>query len=67
MAVSKFNSVGGYTVGIPPTDIIDETGNITAKNITALGDITARDTITSPVFIGDLIGIHIIFIYSIIL
>lgn len=56
MAVSKFNSVGGYTVGIPPTDIIDETGNITAKNITSLGDIVARDTITAPVFIGDLIG-----------
>lgn len=56
MVVSKFNSVGGYTVGIPPTDVIDATGNITGKNITSLGDITARDAITAPVFIGNVIG-----------
>ena len=28
MAADKFNSVGGYTVGIPPIDIIDTNGNI---------------------------------------
>ena len=30
MAVDKFNSVGGFSVGIPAVDIIDSKGNITA-------------------------------------
>lgn len=30
MAVDKFNSVGGFSVGIPPVEIIDGKGNITA-------------------------------------
>ena len=56
MAASKFNSVSGYSVGIPPTDIVDKAGNITATNVTSLGDIVASGTVTSPVFIGNLIG-----------
>ena len=32
MAVDKFNSVGGFSVGIPPIDIIDSKGNITAPS-----------------------------------
>ncbi len=35
MAADKFNSVGGYSVGIPPVNIVDENGNITATKITA--------------------------------
>lgn len=35
MAADKFNSVGGYSVGIPPVNIIDDSGNITATKITA--------------------------------
>ena len=29
MAVDAFNSVGGYTVGIPPRPLIDTNGNLT--------------------------------------
>jgi hypothetical protein len=32
MAVDKFNSVGGFSVGIPAVDIIDSKGNITAPS-----------------------------------
>jgi len=51
MAVDPFNSVGGYTVGIPPMPLVSETGvitapsatigNINANNITATGNIEA--------------------------
>lgn len=45
MAANPFNSVGGYTIGIPPTTVIDSNGNINAGTITA-SDITV-DNITS--------------------
>ena len=34
MAVDAFNSVGGYTVGIPPIPIVNENGDITAPTVT---------------------------------
>lgn len=34
MAVDAFNSVGGYTVGIPPIPLVNETGDITAPSAT---------------------------------
>lgn len=49
MAISKFNSAGGYSVNIPPIEIIDETGNITAVNISAA-------SISSPKFTGTFYG-----------
>ena len=33
MAADPFNSVGGYTIGIPPVTVIDSNGNITGNNI----------------------------------
>ena len=33
MAADPFNSVGGYTIGIPPVNVIDSNGNITGNNI----------------------------------
>jgi hypothetical protein len=50
MAIGKFNSAGGYSVNIPPIEIIDESGNITAFNI------TATTAISSPKFVGTLYG-----------
>jgi hypothetical protein len=57
MAVDKFNSVGGFSVGIPPIDIIDSKGNITAPsaefdklkaNIGNIGNLTSNTaTITT--------------------
>lgn len=44
MAANPFNSVGGYTIGIPPTTVIDSNGNINAGSVIAT-DIEA-DNIT---------------------
>ena len=33
MAADAFNSIGGYTVGIPPVPVIDASGNITSDTI----------------------------------
>lgn len=53
MAANPFNSVGGYTIGIPPTTVIDSNGNVTAGTVTAT-DITASgDTnITGNITLG---------------
>jgi hypothetical protein len=56
MAAEPFNSAGGYTVGIPPIQIIDETGNIIATDITASGNVSVTGNITATTFIGDLQG-----------
>jgi hypothetical protein len=51
MALDAFNSVGGYSVGIPPVQVIDSTGAITAPtavigNITIAGSaVIAGDTV----------------------
>jgi len=57
MAADAFNSVGGYTVGIPPYQVIDETGNITTTQLT-VADIngTGNVTITGNIIAGNLIG-----------
>ena len=49
MAADKFNSVGGYSVGIPPINVISDSGNITASVVTA-------SRINSPHFVGNLYG-----------
>jgi len=49
MSADKFNSVGGYSVGIPPINVISDTGNVTASVVTA-------SRINSPHFVGDLYG-----------
>ena len=56
MAAEPFNSAGGYTVGIPPIQIIDETGNVIATDISASGNISATGNVTASLFIGDLQG-----------
>lgn len=56
MAAEPFNSAGGYTVGIPPIQIIDETGNIIATDITASGNVSVTGNVTATTFIGDLQG-----------
>lgn len=41
MAFEKFNSVGGYNVGIPPIQVIDEYGNL-VSNVKTTGSVTAN-------------------------
>jgi hypothetical protein len=62
MAADPFNSVGGYTIGIPPITILDSNGNLTvpkaniagnlyiSNNLTVAGDISATN------FVGNLQG-----------
>jgi len=62
MAADAFNSVGGYTVGIPPINIIDTNGNITAPkatisgNIAVGGNIAVSGSITATNFYGNVEG-----------
>ena len=37
MAAEAFNSFGGYSVGIPPTSVINENGAATFSSITVSG------------------------------
>ena len=60
MALDPFNSVGGYSVGIPPVQVVDQNGNILGNvgNIVNLSsqDISASGNITAGTFYGNLIG-----------
>ena len=61
MAADKFNSVGGYTVGIPPINVVDGNGNISAPvanigDITISGDQIVGGNITANLFIGTFQG-----------
>lgn len=61
----KLNAVGGLSVGIPPIDVISETGNITAPvatigNVVAgqgvFGNITVSGNITADNIISNIVG-----------
>jgi len=62
MAADAFNSVGGYTVGIPPVNIIDTSGNITAPkasvagNLAVGGNVAVSGSITATNFYGNVQG-----------
>jgi hypothetical protein len=56
MAAEPFNSAGGYSVGIPPIQIIDEAGNVIASGITASGNVSVTGNVTAATFIGNLQG-----------
>ena len=57
MAADPFNSVGGYTVGIPPIPVITGNGNITANGVSAnVLTVSANATITGNVTANYLIG-----------
>lgn len=61
MAADPLNSVGGYTVGIPPMPIISDTGNLTVANaqvgnLNVSGNTVVVGTVTAARFIGDVAG-----------
>lgn len=41
MAVEQFNSLGGYSTGIPPVQVIDASGNV-VTNVFTQGNVTAN-------------------------
>lgn len=59
--VDPFNSVGGYTVGIPPIPIIDANGNLTVSqanigNVSISGDQVVTGNIVANLFVGSFTG-----------
>jgi len=62
MAAQPFNSVGGYTIGIPPQNFIDNNGNLNANtanisgNVFIGGVLTANGSIVANNFIGNIVG-----------
>ena len=61
MAADPFNSKSGYTVGIPPIQVIDENGNIYANNavignVSISGDQVVTGTISANLFTGTFEG-----------
>lgn len=61
MAVDPFNSVGGYTVGIPPLPIISSTGHLTVPSanigqVNITGNAIISGTVTSDLFKGNFQG-----------
>lgn len=49
MAFEKFNSAGGFSVGIPPIDVIDANGNVNANTLTT-GNISANTIFANGYF-----------------
>ena len=61
MAVDPFNSVGGYTVGIPPIPIIDANGNLTVPKanlggVTVANNIVVGGRVDANLFVGTFSG-----------
>lgn len=62
MAADAFNSAGGFSVGIPPVNVIDGNGNITAPkaniagNIAVGGNVAVSGSITATNFYGNVQG-----------
>lgn len=61
MAVDPFNSVGGYTIGIPPVQIIDANGNLTVPqatigDVTITGDQVVTGNVVANLFVGSFSG-----------
>jgi hypothetical protein len=61
MAADPLNSVGGYSVSIPPVQVIDFTGNVTTQhiqvtNIDVSSNLVVSGTCIAQNFVGDLVG-----------
>ena len=60
-SLEAFNAVGGYTVSIPPIQLIDTSGNITSphvttSNLTVSGNAAVSGDITATNFYGNVQG-----------
>jgi len=51
MAIKKFNSIAGYTVGEIPLDFVDANANITVNEVSVSGNISSTGAISS---LGDI-------------
>ena len=43
MSADKFNSLGGYSVGIPPVPVIDANGNVITNVLVTTGNVSAAN------------------------
>jgi carbonic anhydrase/acetyltransferase-like protein (isoleucine patch superfamily) len=48
MAIRTFNSVGGFSVGEIPTNVISPNGDVSTSNVTVLTNITVGNILASP-------------------
>ena len=62
MAIRTFNSVGGFSVGEVPSNIILANGDILSNNITLLGNISANvGNITGNLTVGNIKTDHLLY------
>lgn len=50
MAAEPFNSLAGYTVGIPPVEVIDSNGNIVSNFLNLSGNVSANKVYANSYF-----------------
>jgi hypothetical protein len=50
MASELFNTLTGYSVGIPPVPVIDETGNVVSNFLSLTGNVTANKVYANSFF-----------------
>lgn len=50
MAAEYFNSLGGYSVGIPAIEVIDSNGNVITNVLTTTGNVTANKVYANSFF-----------------
>lgn len=53
MAADPFNSITGYTVGIPPTPVIDGTGNVVSNFLNLSGNVSANKVYANLYFFAN--------------
>jgi len=53
MASEAFNSLGGYTIGIPPISIVDSNGNVVTNVLAPNGNITANKVYSNSYFFAN--------------
>ena len=61
MSADPFNSLAGYTVGIPPIQVVDANGNVTSNNafftqLSVTGNASIGGNVSAQNFIGDIYG-----------
>lgn len=61
MSADPFNSLAGYTIGIPPIQVIDANGNVSSNNafftqLNVTGNASVGGNVSAQNFIGDVYG-----------
>ena len=52
MSAENFNSVGGYSVGIPAIEVVDANGNV-VTNVNTTGNVSANNVYSNNYYFGN--------------